>query len=133
MKPHQDSGIVPSAVEKATRDGESSLTPMVNPAQAATPVDAVAPTPDLQRTAEAIGTSRTRSIEATVLTTLALLYTLYFAREFLIPIVFALLLNFLLSPVIRRLARWHVKPPLGASLVVVLLIAAVSGAAYQLT
>jgi predicted PurR-regulated permease PerM len=63
---------------------------------------------------------------------LAVLYTMYVAREFLIPIVFALLLNFLLSPAIRRLARWHIKPPLGAGLVVVLLVGGMGFGVYQL-
>ncbi len=63
---------------------------------------------------------------------LAVLYTLYFARVFLIPIVFAMLLNFLLSPLIRRLAKLHVKPPLGAGLVVVLLLVGIGWGAYEL-
>jgi predicted PurR-regulated permease PerM len=88
--------------------------------------------PDLARTTEAIERPRTRSIEATVLTVLALLYTLYFARVFLIPIVFALLLNFLLSPLIRLLGRFRIKPPFGAAIVILILVTAVGGAAYEL-
>ena len=42
-----------------------------------------------------------RSIAITGLFVLAVLYTLYFARAFLLPIVLAVLLDFLLSPVIR--------------------------------
>jgi predicted PurR-regulated permease PerM len=91
-----------------------------------------APAPDLSRTVDALDRSRSRSIEATLLTVLAVLYTLYFARTFLIPIVFALLLNFLLSPMIRRLAKLRVKPPIGAALVVVLLLAGIGWGAYEL-
>jgi predicted PurR-regulated permease PerM len=75
---------------------------------------------------------RSRSIEATLLTVLAMLYTLYIARVFLIPIVFALLLNFLLSPLIRFLGRLRIKPPLGAAVVVLLLLASIGGAVYEL-
>jgi predicted PurR-regulated permease PerM len=64
---------------------------------------------------------------------LAVLYTLYVARAFLIPIVFALLLNFLLSPLIRQLTRVRIKPPLGAALVVVLLVSGMGFGVYQLT
>ena len=46
-----------------------------------------------------------RSIAITGLFVLAVLYTLYFARAFLLPIVLAVLLDFLLSPVIRALKR----------------------------
>jgi predicted PurR-regulated permease PerM len=131
MTPDQDQGIVGKAVERATKEGDSALTPIVSPAVRASHA-ADTPTPDLERTAEAVGSHRGRSIEATVLTALALLYSLYFAREFLIPIVFALLLNFLLSPLIRRLVRLHIKPPISAAFVVLLLIAAVAEGAYQL-
>ncbi|PYP76291.1 MAG: hypothetical protein DMD35_18950 [Gemmatimonadetes bacterium] len=132
MTADQDPGIISQAVERATRSPDSSLTPAIDPGLRSSPVDAAAPAPDLERTAQAVGGPRGRSIEVTILTSLALLYTLYFAREFLIPIVFALLLNFLLSPLIRRLVRLHVKPPIGAALIVVLLITAVSEGAYQL-
>ena len=126
MTADQNPGIVPDAVERATETSDSTLAPTVDPAARAEPVDAIAPTPDLGRTAQAMVSPRGRSIEATILTGLAVLYSLYFAREFLVPIVFALLLNFLLSPVIRRMVRWHIKPPISAALVVVLLITAVA-------
>jgi predicted PurR-regulated permease PerM len=96
------------------------------------PASDLAP-PDIEATADAIEQPRSSSIEATVLTVLALLYTLYIAREFLIPIVFALLFNFLLSPVIRLLGRLRLKPPLGAAIVVLVLIAAIGDGAYQLS
>ena len=132
MTADQNEGIVPKAVERAMESGDSTLTPVVDAAASASPVQPGAPKPDLQRTAEAIAGNRGRSIEITVLTVLALLYTLYFAREFLVPIAFALLLNFLLSPLIRRLLRWHIKPPVSAAFVVLLLVAAVAEGAYQL-
>jgi len=91
------------------------------------------PIPDLGRTGDAIERLRSRSIETTLLTVLAVLYTLYFARSFLIPIVFALLLNFLLSPLVRRLLRWRVSPPLSAAIIVVLLIGAAAEGIYQLS
>ena len=114
-----------------TRPAPAS-TPAVNLTAPAEPAGPGAKTPDIGRTEEAMDTRRTRSVEATVLTVLALLYTLYFARLFLIPIVFALLLNFLLSPLIRLMSRFWIKPPLGAALVVLMLIGTVSGAAYEL-
>ena len=133
MTADQDPGIVPQAVERATRSPDSTLAPALDPAvRAAPPGDVVTPTPNLERTADAVEGPRGRSIEMTILASLALLYTLYIAREFLIPIVFALLLNFLLSPLIRRMVRLRVKPPIGAALLVLLLITAVAEGAYQL-
>ena len=132
MSLDDDSGVVPDAVDHATRSRDSSLTPNVSPRAATTPAAPGAPPPDLSRTAAAIDKPRSRSVEATLLTVLAVLYTLYFARSFLIPIVFALLLNFLLSPLIRRMAKMSIKPPLGAAFVVVVLLAGMGWGAYQL-
>jgi predicted PurR-regulated permease PerM len=98
---------------------DSILEPDVDPAAQASPVDGAAAQPDLSRTGAAIETSRTHSIELTILSVLAVLYTLYFSREFLLPVVFAFLLNFLLSPVVRWFARVRIPPTLGAAVVIV--------------
>jgi predicted PurR-regulated permease PerM len=127
-----ENGGIPAAAERAAREGDTALAPRVDVTAMAAPASAGAPPPSLERTANALAEPRSRSIETTVITVLAVLYTLYVARGFLIPIVFALLLNFLLSPVIRRLARWRIKPPLGAGLVVVLLVSAMGFGVYEL-
>ena len=67
-----------------------------------------------------------------ILAVLASLYTLYFARAFLLPVTFAILLTFLLSPSVRWLARLHIPAPLGAAIVVLALIGGVGLAAYEL-
>jgi predicted PurR-regulated permease PerM len=54
------------------------------------------------------------------------LYTLYFARPFLLPLVVATILNFLLSPVVRGLSRIHVPMPVGALLVILALLGIVA-------
>src|SRR4029079_2344376 len=130
---YEEEAIVPKAAERAARAPASSLTPIVDSTASAPPVDAAAPPPDIGRTVAAAGAPRARSIETTILTALALLYSLYLAREFPIPIVFALLLNFLLSPLVRRLLRWGINPPVSAALVVVILIGAVAEGIYQLS
>ena len=127
-----ENGGIPAAAERAARESDTTLAPHVNPAATAAPASPDSPPPNLERTADALAQPRSRSIETTVLTVLAVLYTLYVARGFLIPIVFALLLNFLLSPLIRRLSRWHIKPPLGAGLVVVLLVGGMAFGVYKL-
>ncbi len=136
MSPDQELGVEPGvaahAADHAVRSPDSSLTPQVDAGATATPAAPGAPTPDLGRTGAAIDRPRSRSIEATLLTVLAVLYTLYFARTFLIPIVFALLLNFLLSPLIRRMRKFHVRPPLGAAIVLVLLVTGLGWGAYEL-
>ena len=132
MTADQDSGIAGEAADRAVQSPSSPLAPSVDPSATAQPVAAGSPSPSLERTVRALDSTRGRSVEVTLLTVLAVLYSLYFARDFLIPIVFALLLNFLLSPFIRALTRIRIKPPLGAALVVLLLVAAIGGGAYQL-
>src|SRR3954463_5130292 len=90
------------------------------------------PVPDLPRPEAAIESPAVRSTSLVVIAVLATLYTLYFARAFFVPIVFAVLLNFLLSPAIRALTRIHIRPPVGAAIVVVALLAAVGGGVYAL-
>jgi predicted PurR-regulated permease PerM len=60
-------------------------------------------------------------------------YTLYFARSIFIPIALAVLLNLLLGPVVRRLARIGVPEALGAALVLLLFIGGVGAIAFQLS
>lgn len=90
------------------------------------------PEPDMGRTIDAIETWPALSISAVVLAVLAMLYTMYLARAFFVPIVFAVMLNFLLSPLIRALGRVKVPSPLGAGLVVLLLIGGGAAGLYSL-
>lgn len=89
--------------------------------------------PDLRKLGEALRDRiEIRSIAITGLFVLAVFYTLYFAKGFLLPIVLAVLLDFLLSPLIRTLKRIRIPEPLGAALVILLLLGAVGAGAYGL-
>ena len=65
------------------------------------------------------------TVAVTGIFVLLAMYTLYFAKPFLLPIAVATILNFLLSPVVRGLKRLHVPQPLGAGLVILALLATV--------
>ena len=132
MSPENTSGVIPEAVDRAAAEPRSPLTPVVNPTATAEPAGPGEPSPDLAAVGRAMGSRRGQVVEGTLLTVLAVLYSLYFARDFLIPIVFALLLNFLLSPLIRLMGRWRIPAPAGAALVVVALIAGIGAGMYQL-
>ena len=131
MSSAHDPGLASNIANHAADAGDSSLTPQVDERAAAVPAVPGGPTPDLARTAAAFVRPGS-SIGVTLLSVLAVLYTLYFARRFLLPIVFALLLNFLLSPLIRRLAKHSIKPPIGAALVVAILLTGIGWGAYEL-
>ena len=128
-----DHAPVPVAVARATASPDSVLTPDVDVTAQAAPVEPGAPVPDLTRTAQALAGPAVRSAALTTLAVLGVLYTLYFARSFLVPIAFALLLNLLLSPALRALVRLGLKPPLGAAVIVLTLLGALGGAGYALS
>jgi predicted PurR-regulated permease PerM len=63
---------------------------------------------------------------------LAVCYTLYFAREILIPVTAAVILTLVLYPLVRALRRLRIPEPAGAGLVVLLLFAVLSAGIYFL-
>jgi predicted PurR-regulated permease PerM len=74
-----------------------------------------------------------RSLALTGLFILAAFYTLYLARSFILPIVLALLLNFLLSPVVRGLNKLRIPNALGAALVVFGVVGGGAWGVYELS
>jgi predicted PurR-regulated permease PerM len=63
---------------------------------------------------------------------LALFYTFYFARSFLLPIVLAVLLSLILYPAVRLLRRIAIPEPIGAAIVVLTLAGLMGTGLYQL-
>ena len=125
-------GVVPRAVDKAEHaPGHSVLEHDVDPTASAEPAEPGGPVPDIEKTEDAL--TRRRPASLAILTVLAVLYSLYFARDFLVPIVFAVLLNFLLSPAVRALTRWRIPPPLSGAVIVLALLGAIGGGAYALS
>jgi predicted PurR-regulated permease PerM len=60
-----------------------------------------------------------RSIALTGLFILAVFYTIYFMRSVLLPLVLALLLSYLLRPIVRGLARLKIPLPVGAAVILI--------------
>lgn len=67
-----------------------------------------------------------------ILTILAVSYTLYFARGFLIPIFLALLLSVILQPLVIQMTRLRIPPGVGAAVVLVAATAILLWGAYEL-
>jgi predicted PurR-regulated permease PerM len=63
---------------------------------------------------------------------LALIAFFYFAKAFLMPVILALLLSFVLRPAVNAFCRWGVPRGLGAAIVLVLFIGLISTALYRL-
>lgn len=62
---------------------------------------------------------------------LAMFYTLYFGREFFLPMTVAILLNFLLTPAVRGLKSIGIPPPVGAAVILVAFLAIVGVGAWR--
>ena len=76
---------------------------------------------------------RVRSHATVGLFILACLYTVVFARPFLLPLTVGLMLYFLLIPVVRALKLLRVPEPVAATLVVATLLAGLALAVYALS
>jgi predicted PurR-regulated permease PerM len=63
-----------------------------------------------------------KSVALTGLFVLAVFYTMYFMRAMLLPLVLALLLSYLLAPVVRLLGHLRVNAPFGAAIVLLSLV-----------
>jgi len=66
-----------------------------------------------------------KSVALTGLFVLASFYTMYFMRAMLLPLVLALLLSYLLVPLVRGLAYIKIRPLFGAAIILIGLIAAI--------
>ncbi|MGH7626633.1 MAG: AI-2E family transporter [Gemmatimonadaceae bacterium] len=91
------------------------------------------PPPDIQHAQDVLESRSTQSVGITILVVLAIAYTLYFGRTLLLPLTLAVLLKSLLGPVIRSLTRAHITPPLGAAIVMILLLASLGVAGYAVS
>jgi predicted PurR-regulated permease PerM len=69
-----------------------------------------------------------RSISLVVLTVLAVIFMLHWARAVFIPIMLGLMISYTLSPVVDRIQKWYIPRAISAA---VLLIAIVSGMGWS--
>jgi len=95
-------------------------------------VGTVSEPPDVGETVRAAESPQARSISLVVIATILSFGAIYFARAFFIPVTLAVLLSFVLSPIVRWLATLRVPPPAGTALVLLVAGAAVGGAGYAL-
>jgi predicted PurR-regulated permease PerM len=81
--------------------------------------------PNVNRLANLLGENAdARHIALVGLFILAVLYTLHLAQAFILPIVLAILIDFLLSPMVRWLRKLRIPEPIGAGIVVLGLLGA---------
>lgn len=74
-----------------------------------------------------------RSLALTGIFLLLFFYTLYFGRDFFLPVTLAFILSFLLAPLVRGLARFYIPYALGAGLVFAVVLGTASYGVYRLS
>jgi predicted PurR-regulated permease PerM len=101
------------------------------PDDAGNPTDNTVVTPRVRMHELLHRTFDVRSVAMTGLFLLALFYTIYFLRSLLLPLVLALLLSYLLRPIVRGLAALKIPPVIGSALVLLSLASALGyGASF---
>jgi predicted PurR-regulated permease PerM len=98
----------------------------------ADPTDLASAAPDFHQLKYAVEDRRTGSWALTGIFVLAFIAALYFARDLVLPIILALILSAVFSPVVRGLQKLRIPAPLGAGLLVVALLVAFFTATYNL-
>ncbi|MDP8981038.1 MAG: AI-2E family transporter [Acidobacteriota bacterium] len=93
----------------------------------------VTETTELKEASRREGRARIRSFALTGLLILGCFYTLFFARDFFLPVILALVFNLLLGPLVRGLSNLHIPRPLGAALVILALFAGIGFVLWQLS
>jgi predicted PurR-regulated permease PerM len=119
-----------SAIEA---DDNSALTPDLDERALRPEPAPTGEPPNVTKLASLLGENAdARHVALLGLFVLAVFYTLRLAQAFFLPIVLAILLDFLLSPVVRTLRRFGLPEPAGAGLVVLGLVATLAMGVYYL-
>lgn len=88
--------------------------------------------PDAVATTRVVESPQARSVALVIIAVIVVFAALYVAKEFFIPLALAILLNLVLSPVVRWLEGFHVPAPVSAALVLLTVVGALSIGAYEL-
>jgi predicted PurR-regulated permease PerM len=74
-----------------------------------------------------------KSISSIILVTLAVVYSLYFGKEIILPIVLAVVLKLLLGPAMRMLARFRIPTGLSAGLLILVVFGAIASVGFAVS
>ncbi|MDQ3330634.1 MAG: AI-2E family transporter [Planctomycetota bacterium] len=117
-------------VEQASSNEASSVQPDAEDADGLIPL--IDP-PGIAGQSELPGTHiDPKTFSLGVLATLAVAYSLYFARSILFPVIFAVILALLFRPVVRRLRKFRIPDAISSAVVIAVIVAVIGVGIYQL-
>jgi predicted PurR-regulated permease PerM len=124
---------MPTTTPPIQTDDGSVLTPDITPEALAPEPAPTGTEPNVGKLASLLGEhADARHVALVGLFVLAVLYTLRLAQAFILPIVLAVLLDFMLSPLVRALRKQRIPEPVGAGLVILALIGGLAAGGWYL-
>lgn len=73
------------------------------------------------------------SISLTVLAVLGVIFMLYWARAFFIPLMFGVMISYALSPLVKLMQKWRIPRALGAAILLIGIVGGIGFLAYSLS
>jgi predicted PurR-regulated permease PerM len=124
---------MPTTPPSIQPDDGSILTPDITPEALAPEPAPTGTEPNVGKLSSLLGEhADARHVALVGLFVLAVLYTLHLAQAFVLPIVLAVLLDFMLSPVVRALKKRRIPEPVGAGLIILGLLGALGAGGWYL-
>jgi len=124
---------MPKTAPSIQPDDGSILTPDITPEALAPEPAPTGSEPNVGKLANLLGEhADARHVALVGLFVLAVVYTLHLAQAFVLPIVLAVLLDFMLSPLVRALKKRRIPEPVGAGLIILGLLGALGAGGWYL-
>jgi len=104
----------PHDMENRAVIAEEAVTSIASPPAALAPVDI-------------------RSLALTVLTVLAVIFVLHWARAFFIPLMLGIMISYAFSPLVNRMQKWRIPRAIGAAVLLIGIVGGTGALAYSLS
>jgi len=74
-----------------------------------------------------------RSLSLTVLTVLAIIFVLHWARAFFIPLMLGVMISYAFSPLVNRMQKWRIPRAIGAAVLLIGVVGGTGSLVYSLS
>ncbi|MFZ5502514.1 MAG: AI-2E family transporter [Pseudomonadota bacterium] len=83
--------------------------------------------------AEIVREQSANSLSLAILTVLGVVFMLYWARAFFIPLMFGVMISYALSPLVKMMQKWKIPRALGAAILLIGIVGGIGFLAYSLS